>query len=208
MPISALVRPRSARTGAAVAAALVGGLALADAPAAFAAPGDSGDLTVLSSGPLHGNSNRGGPVCKFRLAADNFDTLPAIPWTITSRPPTVPPGDTLTGTLPLSQGRARSAEYRLPDGTYELQWVVPGGVTKQKTFVVRCDEGKNPGRAAHHRPSGPVPAGGGGVPTTETVAASGDSHAGTTAALAVGAAGIAGLLLARRAARRRARGEA
>lgn len=254
------VRSRGARTGTAVAAVLAAaGFALVDAPAAFAAVGDSGDLTVASVGSARGNSQPGGPVCGFRLVANNFETLPAIPWTITSQPPRVPPGDTLAGTLPLSQGRARSAEYRLPEGTYQLQWVVPaGGVTKQKTFVVRCseedrreggrpaegrsesgrpaegraeeggsgsggsesgrseadrseagkaEEGKNSGQS-YHKPSGAVPAGGGGVPTMETVGSQSGSSAGTTAALTAGAAGVAGLILIRRAVRRRARGEA
>ncbi|MFF8955104.1 hypothetical protein [Streptomyces sp. NPDC014894] len=216
MPIPVSVRPLGARTGVAAAVVLAAGLALADAPAAFAAPGDSGDLTILPSGEVRG-TQRDGAVCKFKLVADNFETLPAIAWTITVRPPTVPPGDTLTGNLPLSQGRARSNEYRLADGTYQLQWTVPSGVTKQKTFVVHCDEGKNSGEGrdsgegkdsgrSYHKPSGPVPAGGGGVPTVESAAS--PAQFGTAAALVAGAAGIAGLALVRKAARRRSRGEA
>ncbi|MER5769744.1 hypothetical protein [Streptomyces sp. NPDC001985] len=204
MHIPHSVHPRGTRTSAAAAVVLAAGLALAAAPAAYAAPGDSGDLTILASGAGWG-AQRDGAVCKFKLVADNFETLPAIAWTITVRPPTVPPGDTLTGNLPLDQGRARSNEYRLADGTYQLQWTVPGGVTKQKTFVVHCDEGKNPGRT-YEKPSGPVPAGGGGVPTVESAAS--PAEIGTATALVAGAAGAAGLVLARRAARRRSRGEA
>ncbi|MEU5401622.1 hypothetical protein ABZ348_20270 [Streptomyces sp. NPDC005963] len=243
MPITASVRPR---TGAAVAVALAAGLALADAPAAFAAPGDSGDLTVLSASSSRGNVQREDSVCKFKIVADNFENLTAIAWTITSRPPTTPQSDTLSGSLPLDEGRARSDEYRLPDGTYQLQWTVPSGVTKLKTFVVHCEEGSTSGGAntngnppngangstasngtsgsndsngtsgsndssaseTYEKPSGPVPAGGGGVPTMESTASSSSSPTGTTTALVAGAAGIAGLLLARRAARRRSRGEA
>ncbi|MEU0987419.1 hypothetical protein [Streptomyces sp. NPDC005953] len=224
MPIPASVR---SRTGTAVAVALAAGFTLAGASAAFAAPGDSGDLTVLSSPSSWGASQRADAVCKFKIVADDFETLPSIAWTITSRPPTTPPGDSLTGNLALSRGEARSGQYILPNGTYQLQWTAPSGVTKQKTFVVHCDESKKAestqaestqaettktettkADATYEKPSGPVPAGGGGVPVMENAASSSTSHTGTTTALAVGAAGVAGLVIARRAARRRSRGEA
>ncbi|WP_329014230.1 hypothetical protein [Streptomyces sp. NBC_00690] len=219
MPILASVRPR---TGTAVAVALAAGFTLAGASAAFAAPGDSGDLTVLSTPSSWGASQRADAVCKFKIVADDFETLPSIAWTITSRPPTTPPGDTLTGNLALSRGEARSGQYTIPDGTYQLQWTAPSGVTKQKTFVVHCDDSKKAettksettkaetaqAETSYEKPSGPVPAGGGGVPAMEKAASSSTSHTGTTTALAVGAAGVAGLVIARRAARRRSRGEA
>ncbi|MFI8437407.1 hypothetical protein ACIGJO_27435 [Streptomyces sp. NPDC079020] len=272
MPISASVRSRGTRTGTAVAAALtVAGLTLAGAPAAHAAPGDSGDLSVQSAGQQRGNNRDGAPVCAFKLVAANFETLPAVPFTITAQPPTVPPGDTLVGTLALSQGRAISQEYLLPDGTYQLQWVVPVGL-KQKTFTIDCErQDRNQGRQGNQngqegqggqngqngqggqngqngqssqggqssqsgqsgqgsqngqssesgsegsswsgedkgsRPSGAVPAGGGGVPTMETVSAESGSGFGTGTALAASAAGVAGLILVRRSARRRASGAA
>ncbi|MEK8145405.1 hypothetical protein NKH18_40530 [Streptomyces sp. M10(2022)] len=53
-----------------------------------------------------------------------------------------------------------------------------------------------------------MPAGGGGVPSMESVGSESDSNLGTTTALAASAAGVAGLVLVRMAARRRARGEA
>ncbi|MEE1737628.1 hypothetical protein PUR49_14125 [Streptomyces sp. BE147] len=251
MPISASVRSRGTRTGTAVAAALtVAGLTLAGAPAAHAAPGDSGDLSVQSAGQQRGNNRDGAPVCAFKLVAANFETLPAVPFTVTAQPPTVPPGDTLVGTLALSQGRGISQEYLLPDGTYQLQWVVPVGL-KQKTFTIDCErQDRNQGRQGNqgnqggeggqegqggqgsqstqsgqsgqggsegsswsgedkgNQPSGAVPAGGGGVPTMETVSSESGSGFGTGTALAASAAGVAGLILVRRSARRRASGAA
>ncbi|MFD6532886.1 hypothetical protein [Streptomyces sp. NPDC060184] len=247
MSLSASTRTHALRAGTLVAAA---GIALTCAPEAFAVPGDSGDLNIVEVRNAGRESRaNGGAICQFRLSANNFETLPSVAWTITEQPLTVPPGNALAGTLPLAQGRARSPQYQLPDGTYQLQWVVPTGLTKQRTFVVNCPEESRGGRggernqtaggqaagnqaasdttaadgaiadtqaadtpaaASGTRPSGGVPAGGGGVPTLETASYDGDSGpgAGTTAAVAAGVAGLAGLVLARRAARRRARGEA
>ncbi|MEU5716744.1 hypothetical protein AB0G71_13320 [Streptomyces sp. NPDC020403] len=228
MRISASVRSRGVRTGTTVAAAVaVAGATLAGAPAAYAAPGDSGNIDVTSVG-WHSRGDRDGvEVCKFVLAASNFESLPAVPWTITEQPPTVPPGDTLLGTLPLINGAARSQEYLLPEGTYQLVWVVPAG-PKQKSFEVDCskrgqggsrgdggdrtsERGSSSEASAekeYDKPSGAVPAGGGGVPDMESVSSESDSNVGTTAALVAGAAGVAGLVMVRRTARRRARGEA
>ncbi|MGW0853983.1 hypothetical protein [Streptomyces sp. NPDC002690] len=254
MPISASTRTHALRAGTLVAAA---GIALLCAPEALALPGDSGDLTIVevrnAGRDTRGN---GGSICQFRLSANNFETLASVAWTITEQPLTIPPGNALAGTLPLAQGRARSPLYQLPDGTYQLQWVVPSSLTKQRTFVVNCPDGNAGGRggsernqgggqaadnqatgttaadataadttaadaassdstaadtkASGTRPSGGVPAGGGGVATLETASYDGDTGpgVGTTAAVAAGVAGLAGLVLARRAARRRARGEA
>ncbi|WP_406408203.1 hypothetical protein OG923_06780 [Streptomyces halstedii] len=228
MRISASVRSRSVRAGTTVAAAVaVAGATLAGAPAAYALPGDSGDIDVRSVG-WHSRGDRDGvEVCKFVLVASNFESFPSVPWTITAQPPTVPPGDTLQSTLPLVNGSARSQEYLLPEGTYQLVWTVPAG-PKQKSFEVDCskpaDNGSradNNGRGASEsgaskggekggweKPSGAVPAGGGGVPDMESVSSESDSNVGTTAALAAGAVGIAGLVMVRRSARRRARNEA
>ncbi|MER7728471.1 hypothetical protein [Streptomyces sp. NPDC096323] len=229
MRISASIRSRSARAGAAaVAAVAIAGATLAGATTASAL-GESGDIDVRSSGW----SSRGGDgveVCKFVLTASNFGDLPFVPWTITAQPPTVPPGNILQSTLPLVNGSARSQEYLLPEGTYQLTWVA--GPVKTKTFKVDCTKpadkgGRGEGGAqgsssersedssagggadsGYERPSGGVPAGGGGVPDMESVGSENDSNVGTTAALAAGAAGAAGLIMVRRAARRRARHEA
>ncbi|WP_047471734.1 hypothetical protein [Streptomyces sp. M10] len=195
-----------ARTGAkvAVAAAVVGATLAAGAPAAHAAPGDSGNIDIRSVS-WHSSSDRAGvEVCKFVLSASNFESFPSVPWTITEQPPTVPPGTTLMDRLPLINGSARSEAYLLPEGTYQLVWVVPAG-PKQRSFKVECDRGGS----KPQRPIGAVPAGGGGVPDMQPVSSGGDSNAGTaTAVLAAGAAGAAGLIMMRRSARRRARGAA
>ncbi|HBF79698.1 MAG TPA: hypothetical protein DD420_07130 [Streptomyces sp.] len=226
MRISASVRSRSVRAGTTVAAAVaVAGATLAGAPAAYAAPGDSGDIDIRSVG-WHSRGDRDGvEVCKFVLVASNFESFPSVPWTITAQPPTVPPGDTLQSTLPLVNGSARSQEYLLPEGTYQLVWTVPAG-PKQKSFEVDCSRpaehgnrsegngrGSDTGAEKGHdkgydKPSGAVPAGGGGVPDMESVSSESDSNAVTTTALAAGAVGIAGLVMVRRSARRRARNEA
>ncbi|WP_424570874.1 hypothetical protein [Streptomyces sp. CH-036] len=208
MRIPSSVRSRSARTGAKVAVAVaVAGATLAGAPAAYALPGDSGDIDIRSVS-WHSRGDRDGvEVCKFVLSASNFESFPSVPWTITEQPPTVPPGTTLLDTLPLINGSARSETYRLPEGTYQLVWVVPAG-QKQKSFKVECPDRGHGGGKPHkpQKPIGAVPAGGGGVPDMEPVSSESDSNAGTAAAaLVAGAAGAAGLVMMRR---RRARGEA
>ncbi|MFB8208395.1 MULTISPECIES: hypothetical protein [unclassified Streptomyces] len=222
MRISASVRARSVRAGT-VAAAVVAAAAatLGGASAAFAAPGDSGDIDIRPGG-WAARGGDGNEVCKFVLQASNFGDMPAVPWTITAQPPTVPPGDTLASTLPLVNGSARSQEYLLPEGTYQLVWIVPSG-PKNKAFKVNCTKpagnngsGNNAERGSaasgsesgYEQPSGGVPAGGGGVPDMEGVSSESDSNVGATAALAAGAVGAAGLIMVRRAARRRARNEA
>ncbi|MGP3632220.1 hypothetical protein ACTU45_02400 [Streptomyces sp. 24-1644] len=221
MRISASVRSRSIRTGTTVAAAVaVAGATLAGAPAAYALPGDSGDIDIRSVS-WHSRGDRDGvEVCKFVLVANNFESFPSVPWTITEQPPTTPPGNTLLATLPLVDGNARSQAYVLPEGTYKLVWIVPAG-PKQKSFKVECpergqDRGQGQGQgqeqgqggSKHYKPSGAVPAGGGGVPDMEPISSESGSNAGTAAALVAGAAGAAGLIMVRRSARRRARGEA
>ncbi|MEV0012226.1 hypothetical protein [Streptomyces sp. NPDC047973] len=235
MRISASLRSRGARTGAKVAAAVaVAGAALGAAAPAALAVGESGDIDVRSVS-WHSRGDRNGvEVCQFVLVANNFGELPLVVWTVTERPP----GNTLTNTLPLVNGQARSQEYLLPEGTYQLTWNV-GAVPKQKSFEVDCSRpGQGGGRAdgdgrgsssssassssasgssasgseqsaekAYEKPSGAVPAGGGGVPDMEGVSNESESNIGTSAALVAGAAGIAGLIMVRRSARRRARNE-
>ncbi|MFJ9655889.1 hypothetical protein [Streptomyces microflavus] len=130
------------------------GATLAGAPTAYALPGDSGDIDIRSVS-WHSRGDRDGvEVCKFVLSASNFESFPSVPWTITEQPPTVPPGTTLLDTLPLINGSARSEQYRLPEGTYQLVWVVPAG-PKQKSFKVECpDRGHGGGKP--HKPQRPV----------------------------------------------------
>ncbi|MEV6782154.1 hypothetical protein [Streptomyces sp. NPDC051098] len=231
----ASLRLGGVRAGTTVAAAVAtAGVTLIGAPAAHAAPGDSGDLSVSSAG-WHSRGEDGVEVCAFNLVATNFESYPSVPWTITAQPPTVPPGDTLASTLPLVNGAARSERYLLPEGTYQLVWTVPSG-PKQRTFKVDCTQRTDNNRPAeigpgtngangtnresgdngesgekggdYRKPSGAVPAGGGGVPDMENLGTENESSIATPAALTVGAAGVAALVMARRSARRRARNEA
>ncbi|MER7856874.1 hypothetical protein ABTZ98_30635 [Streptomyces bacillaris] len=211
MRVSHSARSRGARIGAKAAVAVaVAGTALAGAPSAYAVPGDSGNIDIRSVS-WHSRGDRDGvEVCKFVLAASNFESFPSVPWTITEQPPTVPPGTTLMDRLPLINGSARSETYLLPEGTYQLVWVVPAG-PKQKSFKVECPERGHGGGKPHkpQQPIGGVPAGGGGVPDMEPISSTDDSNSGVAAAaLVAGAAGAAGLIMVRRSARRRARGEA
>ncbi|MFC8228607.1 hypothetical protein [Streptomyces sp. NPDC057287] len=243
MRISASLRSRSVRTGTKVAAAVAvaGATLVAGAPAALAL-GESGDIDIRSVS-WHSRGDRNGvEVCQFVLVASNFGELPQLVWTITERPP----GNTLTNTLPLANGQARSQEYLLPEGTYQLTWTA-GPVPKSKSFEVDCSrpgqgggqggereqgggreeaggrESSESGTQAdkgaekssekataeiYDKPSGAVPAGGGGVPEMEGVSSESGSNIGTSAAVVAGAAGIAGLIMVRRSARRRARNEA
>ncbi|WP_329036355.1 hypothetical protein OIE71_25590 [Streptomyces sp. NBC_01725] len=210
MRIPSSVRSRGVRTGAKAAVAVAAvGATLAGAPAAYAVPGDSGNIDIRSVS-WHARGDRDGvEVCKFVLAASNFESFPSVPWTITEQPPTVPPGNTLLDTLPLINGSARSETYLLPEGTYQLVWVVPAG-PKQKSFKVECPDRGHGGGKPHkpHQPIGAVPAGGGGVPDMGPIGSESDSNVGTAAALAAGTAGAATLIMMRRSARRHARGKA
>ncbi|MFD6491361.1 hypothetical protein ACFV99_01995 [Streptomyces sp. NPDC059944] len=220
MVTTSSLRARSIRGGAAMAVAAVA--TLAGAGASYAAPGDSGDIDVRSIG-WHSRGGDGVEVCEFVLSASNFESFPAVAWTITAQPPTTPPGDTLQSTLPLINGSARSAKYLLPEGTYELDWTTLAG-KKQKRFSVDCRSQAHHSRGPaeigaggsqaneskeYSKPVGGVPAGGGGVPEgTENLSSDSDANFGTTAALAASGVGIAALVIVRRAARRRARNEA
>ncbi|MFF0139405.1 hypothetical protein ACFYRN_23525 [Streptomyces sp. NPDC005227] len=226
MVTSSSLRARSIRGGAAMAVAAVA--TLAGAGASYAAPGDSGDIDVRSIG-WHARGGDGVEVCEFLLSASNFESFPAVAWTITAQPPTTPRGDTLQSTLPLVNGSARSAKYLLPEGTYQLVWTTPAG-PKEKRFSVDCQSQAHHGRGPaeigpggspakesskeyskeeYSKPVGGVPAGGGGVPEgKENLSSESDSNFGTTAALAASGVGIAALVMVRRTARRRARNEA
>ncbi|MEI7032757.1 hypothetical protein [Streptomyces pratensis] len=191
------LRPTALRLGAATVAALAfTGASVAGASTAFAAPGDSGELKVHKAGTPYGDSRDEKKVCRFHLAASNFETITLINVTITPQPP-APTRPTVTAAITLSAGTGHTQDYSLPDGQYQVSWTFPGGVAKQKLFTVDC------------RPSGGVPAGGGGVATVESSTAAADGMSVTGAsALAAGGVGAAGLILARRAARRRTHGAA
>ncbi|MFI9121951.1 hypothetical protein ACIGW0_21500 [Streptomyces bikiniensis] len=225
MPARAL-RPLAT---ALVATAAIGGLALAGAPAAFAAPGDNGDIKVHKVGSPYGDLNDEARVCKFYLAAFNFDILQEVSWEITPQPPR-PEVPTLSGRVALNTGMGHTNPLTLPEGQYRVTWTFPGATPtgKQKVFTVDChgngpggrpgngphngNNGNNGNNGAHNSsdnnwsgngqgrpPQGPVGAGGGGV---ELAAAEESSAFGVGAAVAAGLAGTAGLVMIRRSRRR------
>ncbi|MFF4171545.1 hypothetical protein [Streptomyces sp. NPDC001744] len=220
MPVRA-VRPLAATLAATAA---FGGLALAGAPAAFAAPGDNGDIKVHKVGTPYGDLGDEAKVCKFYLAAFNFDVLQEVSWEITPQPPR-PEVPTLTGRVALATGMGHTNPLTLPEGQYRVTWTFPGALPagKQKIFTVDC-HGNGPGRPGHGNngpennhgnngaennhgkpPHGAVGAGGGG--SAELAAAEDSSGPGVGAAVAAGLAGTAGLVLIRRS-RRRSNGAA
>ncbi|MFJ8693493.1 hypothetical protein [Streptomyces roseolilacinus] len=217
----------------AVAGLVLGGLAFAGAPAAVAQPGENGDIKIhdTDTPPLDQRSES--KVCRFYLAAFNFEGLQQLTYTLTPEPleagdPTVQGAITLTAT-----GTGQTTELTLPDGQYRLTWTFPGATgIKLKTFRVDCpngerhkdgDHGKDNKDTKDHKDAGQGDGGNGGNGGNDQahkeprggVGAGGGGMAGTAgdtpvlgvgAALAAGLAGTAGLILVRR--RRRADGAA
>ncbi|MEV7671533.1 hypothetical protein [Streptomyces sp. NPDC088752] len=141
MPARAL-RPLAATLAATAA---FGGLALAGAPSAVAAPGDNGDIKVHKVGTPYGDLNDEARVCKFYLAAFNFDILDEVTWEITPQPPR-PEVPSLNGRVALNTGMGHSSTLSLPEGQYRVTWTFPGAAAtgKQKVFTVDC-HGNGPG---------------------------------------------------------------
>ncbi|MER7520638.1 hypothetical protein [Streptomyces sp. NPDC126499] len=201
-----------------VAGLALGAVTLAGAPAAYAAPGDDGDIKVHRKGTQEPDQSNHTRVCEFHFAAFNFRDIPGsqIQWDIYNQPPTN--SESLrTGTIALnSAGTGYSPDMSMPDGQYkvEVTWTGQLGAKKSKVFRVDCENGNGgngnggPGGGnGHHKPPhGPVGAGGGGV--AENIAAEESSAFGIGSALAAGVAGTAGLILVRRSRRRRADGAA
>ena len=202
MPASPL--PRTARTArartaaAALTALALAGTALLGAPAAFAAPGDNGDVKIHADTTPDADQRNNPKVCQFYLAAFNFDRGQGVTWIIEPQP-TKRGSATLTGTLALPTGTDRTTGLlALPDGQYKLTWqIVDGkGAGKHKVFKVDCkktppsDDALAPGG-----PNGGVPAGGGGLAEPPSVSAVG-------AAAAVGLVGVSGFVYFRMLRRR------
>ncbi|WP_225804276.1 hypothetical protein [Streptomyces sp. NK15101] len=215
---------RAALATMALTAATLGG-----APAAFAAPGDDGDVKVHQSTTADTSPvNEPRVDCPFRLAALNFDGLPSIDYAIYPQPgpPGNNPGNPLrAGTVPLNtNGDGAAGPIELPIGMYKVEWTWEGklGAPKSKVFNVisNCEpngnggngnggngnggngNGGNGGGHGHGHgkpPHGPVGAGGGG---SAQLAAEDSSAFGVGAAVAAGLAGTAGLVLIRRSRRR------
>jgi hypothetical protein len=189
----------------AVATLALGGVALAGAPAAFAAPGDNGDIKIHRAGTVEPDQSTHTRVCQFYIAAFNFDGLDQVRYDIFHQPAGSGPVESGTVTLDASgDGRAPElTNLKLNDGMYKVEWTWQGqvGAKKSKVFRVDCPGGN--GRPPHKPPHGPVGAGGGG----SAELASDSSTFGIGTAIAAGVAGTAGLILVRRS-RRRADGAA
>ncbi|MET9439533.1 hypothetical protein [Streptomyces sp. NPDC006610] len=189
--MSTSVRTRRAATLAALA---VAGSAFVAVPTAVAAPGDNGDIKIHSVGTPADDPRNEPKVCKFYLAAFNFDTIQQVAWTIQTQP-LDPNGATRTGALTLVTGTGRSPDLSLPDGTYKLTWTFAGqqGAAKQKVFKVDCPTDPSA------PPNGGPPAGGGGL-------ARGDAFTPVAGAAGVGLAAVGGAVWLR--SRRRSHGAA
>ncbi|MEU2119015.1 hypothetical protein ABZ567_25975 [Streptomyces sp. NPDC016459] len=209
-----LARPLSA----AAAALTLSGIAFAGAPAAFAAPGDNGDVKIHHAGrpdepprTPEADQRNEPKVCTFYMSALGFDGLQLLNWTISPQPPKG--GAVRVGAITVDPaGNGYTPDIELPDGMYKVEWTWTGqqGAKKSKVFKVDCDHFTNPpngnngghhnGGNGHHKPPhGPVGAGGGG---SAQIAAEDSSGFGVGAAVAAGLAGTAGLVLIRRSRRR------
>ncbi|MFF2778736.1 hypothetical protein ACFVU3_27985 [Streptomyces sp. NPDC058052] len=211
---------RTARPLAAASGLALAGVALlgAAAPAAYAAPGDNGDVKIHQTTTPESDRRNDPKVCAFYLAAFDFDEGQEVTWRIEPQPARNG-GATLSGSLtpPTGTGRTPGA-LSLPDGMYRLTWNFVGeqGAGKRKVFQVDCPNGGesggngnggngdggngNGGHGGHKPPHGPVGAGGGG--SAEMAADEDGTAFGVGAAVAAGLAGTVGLVLIRRSRRR------
>ena len=113
---------------------------VAAAPAAYAAPGDNGDVKIHASTTPVDSQNDDTHVCLFYLDAFNFDGLQNVTWSIAQQPP--------TGTAQVSggmivldrSGDGKSGTMSFPAGHYKLTWTFTGehGSAKSKVFMSDC----------------------------------------------------------------------
>ncbi|WP_330303463.1 MULTISPECIES: hypothetical protein [unclassified Streptomyces] len=167
-------RPGTRRRASALVALAVAGTAMLGAPAAFAAPGDNGDVKVHDSHTAVNDQRDDPKVCQFYLDGFDFDGAQKITWSIETQPH-VDGGATLAGglTIPASGDGRTAGLFSLPKGQYKLTWNFEGesGAGKQKVFRVDC------------RPGGPTstptpPKGGPGGPGGGPGGPHGGPHAG------------------------------
>ncbi|MEU9702081.1 hypothetical protein [Streptomyces sp. NPDC047981] len=129
------VRPLLSVAAASIA---LGAVALAGAPAAYAAPGDNGDVKIHREGTTEPNQSNHPRVCKFHLAAFNFDDLLSVHWEIVpeNKVSPVKEGDIAIN----AEGDGFTADMELPDGKYRIEWSWVGqlGAKKSKEFTVKC----------------------------------------------------------------------
>jgi hypothetical protein len=168
MSTSFLPRRAAAWTVLAAAATVVSG-----APAAFAAPGDNGDVKIHEVGTPFTDERNQPKVCDFYLDAFNFDTVQQVTWTIETQP-SIPGGATRSGTITLTTGTGHTMPVAtLPNGMYKLTWNFVGetGNGKHKVFQVDCPStppggttgGTGGTTGGTGGPNGGPPAGGGGL---------------------------------------------
>ncbi|WP_328492326.1 hypothetical protein OHS59_05865 [Streptomyces sp. NBC_00414] len=197
MPASPLTRSVGVRTGAAALTTVaLAGTALLGASAAYAAP-DSGDVKIHSETTSPTDQRDETKVCKFYLAAFNFEGVGVTGITYIIEPqPAASAAATLNGTLNLPIGTGYTDTLALPDGDYKLTWKPVGGAGagKEKMFKVDCKPAAKPD-AKPQTPNGAVPAGGGGLAETPTVSA-------VATAGAVGLVGVSGFVYFRQLRRR------
>ncbi|MFF9853224.1 hypothetical protein [Streptomyces litmocidini] len=217
--------PTRALLRAALATLALSTVTLGGAPAAFAAPGDNGDVKVhRENTPDTNQANEPQVGCIFKFSAFNFVGVPLLNWNIVAQPSR--PGDPSFGngsiTLDATGNGFTGPISGVPSGMYKVEWTwgTMNGAPKSKVFRVHCPDGPNGnggngnggngnggngGGHGHGRPPhGPVGAGGGG---SAQLAAEDSSAFGVGTAVAAGLAGTAGLVLIRRS-RRRANGAA
>ncbi|MFD3944037.1 hypothetical protein [Streptomyces sp. NPDC058579] len=136
------VRPLLSVAAASIA---LGAVALAGAPAAYAAPGDNGDIKIHREGTAEPNQSNHSRVCKFHFAAFNFDDLLSVHWEVVPENKVSPVKD---GDIAINaEGDGFTADMELPDGKYRLEWSWVGqlGAKKSKNFTVKClDDVTNP----------------------------------------------------------------
>ncbi|WP_328945468.1 hypothetical protein OG259_32350 [Streptomyces sp. NBC_00250] len=137
---------------AALATLALGGVTLAGAPTAFAAPGDNGDVKVHRQGtPDTSEANQPQVGCIFRFAAFNFDGLQSIQWNIYEQPglPGNQDPSLKNGSIAVnSTGDGHTDDITgLPSGMYKVEWTWVGqnGAAKSKVFRVTCPDGGNGG---------------------------------------------------------------
>lgn len=159
---------RPSRTARAFTVGAMGALlAAGTAPAAFAAPGDNGDIKVHESTTPADDQSDEPKVCTFYLDAFNFDTLQKVSWTIMQQPPNGGQ-QVASGDITLVGGTGRTADLKLPDGMYKVDWTFEGeqGSGKHKVFKVDCPPtgviSNGPGGSPSATPGGGTGGAGGG----------------------------------------------
>ncbi|MEU8139619.1 hypothetical protein [Streptodolium elevatio] len=199
--------PSRALRGLAISAsvATAGASLILAAPSAYGAPGDNGDVKVHATTTPFDDQRNEPKVCRFYLAAFNFDTVQQVTWSIDPQPAAKGTGH-LDGALVLADGTGHTGPLSLPNGMYKLTWNFEGesGKAKQKVFKVSCVD-VPPGSGAPTVKDvfgNVVPAGG----ADTGVGSAADSIDPLKAGAGIALAGGAGLFLGYRLLRRGRRG--